>query len=387
MTSAIRQRAFPGFGPMAAAAIVVLLLALPSLQRTFEFPLYNLIFLYLVFFWTIQATSWNILSGYSGYFSFGQTAFYGAGIYTAAILGSRYDWALLSILPVAGLIGATIAAAVGLLVFRLRKLSGEVFALFTLAVALGVGAIINNSQRLDGGRGITVKGLRFPSWLPASNDVEALYYLGLALTVMVLGIAYAIQHSRFGAGLFAIQDDEKVAEAIGVPTFRYKMAILIISSSIAAIGGALHAVQVYFVSPAEVFSLRVPVFVILMSVIGGRRQWFGPLLGALLIHTISDRMSGAGFAEANQIVLAIVLIVATLFLRSGIAGRIIERPAPPIIAFLAVTTGAILVTDWPAITAAAAGMTVTLILLFIPDRYLRRLRPSGRPMTEGEVVA
>lgn len=385
MTSAATARAARRLGPLLAVALVLVLVAMPTLQRTLGFPLYNLIFLYLAFFWTVQATSWNILSGYSGYFSFGQSAFYGAGIYATAILGTRFGWALLPILPVAALIGATIAAVVGLLVFRLRKLSGEVFALFTLAVALGIGALINNSPQLDGGRGITVKDLALPGWIPAESLTEMLYYLGLVLAVGALAIAYVIQHSRFGAGLFAIQDDEKVAEAIGVPTFRYKMSVFVISGSLAAVGGALHALQVYFVSPAEIFTLRVPIFVILMSVVGGRRQWFGPLLGAFLIHTISDRMSGAGFAEAYQIVLAIVLVVATLFLRSGIAGRVVERPGPPVAAFLVVTLGAILLTDLPVITAAAIGMAVTLVLLFLPERLLARtsnVRPSAAEVAQ-----
>jgi branched-chain amino acid transport system permease protein len=372
-------------GPFAAIAVVTLLAAMPTLQRAVGFPLYNLIFLYLAFFWTVQATSWNILSGYSGYFSFGQTAFYGAGIYTTAILGSRYGWALLPILPVAGLVGAAIAGSVGLLVFRLRKLSGEVFALFTLAVALAIGALINNLRFLDGGRGIVVRGLQYPGWLPARSETEVLYYLGLMLAVIVLFTAYAIQHSRFGAGLFAIQDDEKVAEAIGVPTFRYKMSVFMISGTIAAIGGALHAVQIYFISPAEIFTLRIPVFVILMSVVGGRRQWFGPLLGALLIHTISDRMAGAGFAEANQIALAIVLVVATLFLRTGIAGRLVERPIPPIVTFVVVTMFSALVRGAPMITAAAYGMVVTMLVLFIPDALIRRFRPARRSDTTTEV--
>lgn len=370
------QRNLRRAAPLLALVAVGLLAAMPVLQRSMGFPLYNLVFLYLAFFWTIQATSWNILSGYSGYFSFGQTAFYGAGIYTTAILGSRYGWSLLPILPVAGLIGAAIAATVGLLVFRLRKLSGEVFALFTLAVALGIGALINNLRALDGGRGIVVRGLEFPGWLATRSQIEALYYLGLALTIIVLIIAYAIQHSRFGAGLFAIQDDEKVAEAVGVPTFRYKMAIFVISGTIAAVGGALHAVQVYFISPAEVFTLRIPVFVILMSLVGGRRYWFGPLLGAFLIHTISDRMAGAGFAEANQIVLAIVLIVATLFLRNGIAGRLVERPGPPLVTFVVVAAVGSLVYGQSAISAAAFAMAFTLVVLFIPDGLLRRMIPT-----------
>jgi branched-chain amino acid transport system permease protein len=372
--------------PVAAVGVVLLLAAMPTLQRSVGFPLYNLIFLYMAFFWTIQATSWNILSGYSGYFSFGQTAFYGAGIYATAILGSRYGWALMSILPVAGLIGATIAALVGLLVFRLRKLSGEVFGLFTLAVALGIGAIINNLRFLDGGRGIVVRGLEYPGWLPARSDTEVLYYLGLMLVVIVLIIAYAIQHSRFGAGLFAIQDDEKVAESIGVPTFRYKMAIFVISGTIAAVGGALHAVQVYFVSPAEVFTLQVPVFVILMSMVGGRRQWFGPLLGALLIHTISDRMAGAGFAEASQIALAIVLVVATLFLRTGIAGRLVERSFLPTMTFVVVTLFSAVVRGMPAITAVAYGMVATMLVLFMSDGLLRRIGIGRRSGESTEVI-
>lgn len=376
MNTSMLQRNLRRATPLVGLFAVGLLAMMPALQRSMGFPLYNLVFLYLAFFWTIQATSWNILSGYSGYFSFGQTAFYGAGIYTTAILGSRYGWSLLPILPVAGLIGAAIAAAVGLLVFRLRKLSGEVFALFTLAVALGIGALINNLRVLDGGRGIVVRGLEFPGWLATRSQTEALYYLGLALTVIVLIIAYAIQHSRFGAGLFAIQDDEKVAEAVGVPTFRYKMAIFVISGTIAAVGGALHAVQVYFISPAEVFTLRIPVFVILMSLVGGRRYWFGPLLGAFLIHTISDRMAGAGFAEANQIVLAIVLIVATLFLRNGIAGRLVERPGPPLITFAVVAAVGSLLFGQSAISAAAYAMAFTLVILFIPDGLLRRMIPT-----------
>jgi branched-chain amino acid transport system permease protein len=352
--------------------IYLLMLSLPTLVDRFGFPLYNLIFLYLVFFWITQATSWNILSGYSGYFSFGQAAFYGGGMYTTAILGSRHGWDLLPTLPAAALVGGVIAALTGLLVFRLRKLSGEIFALFTLAVALGIGSLVNNWGALDGGRGIVLGRLDYPEFL--GDTTEMLFYLGLTLAVVAVLVAYVIQHSRFGAGLFAIHDDEKVAEAIGVPTFRYKMLVFVVSGMLAATAGGLHAVQVGFISPSATFGLRVPVFVILMSVVGGRRHWFGPMLGAILIQTVTDRMAGAGYAEANQIVLAIVLIAATLFLRGGISARLVERPFPPILAFLVGVMAAFVGFGQPGITAAAWGMGLALVVLFIPDRFLPRLR-------------
>lgn len=360
--------------------VYVAMLFVPTLQGQFGFPLYNLIFLYLIFFWITQATSWNILSGYSGYFSFGQSAFYGGGMYTTAILGSRYGWDLLPTLPAAAIVGGLIAALTGLLVFRLRKLSGEIFALFTLAVALGIGALVNNWGALDGGRGIVLGRIDYPGFL--GDTTQMLYYLGLTLALVAVLVAYTIQHTRFGAGLFAIHDDEKVAEAVGVPTFRYKMLVFTISGMLAATSGALHAVQVGFISPEVGFGLRIPVFVILMSVVGGRRHWFGPALGAVLIYTVTDRMAGAGYSEANQIVLAAVLIAATLFLRGGISSRLMERPVPPIAVFVVAFVGAFALGGQPAITASAWAIGAAMIVLFIPDKLLPSRRGPGRGGTD-----
>lgn len=350
------------------ALVAIVLGVMPTLQGVFGFPLYNLIFLYLVFFWVAQATSWNLFSGYSGYFSFGQAAFYGAGMYTTAILGARHGWALLPTLPVAAVVAGSIALVTAFLVFRLRRLSGEIFALFTLVVALGVGALSNNWTAIDGGRGIPLGQLDYPDVL--GSTTEMLYYVGLLIALVAVFIAYLIQHNRFGAGLFAIRDDEKVAEAIGVPTLRYKVGVFTLNGVIAGVSGGLHAQQVNFISPSSTFSLRVPVFVILMSVVGGRRHWFGPVLGAVLIYTVTDRMSGAGYAELSQIVLALVLIAATLFLRGGISTRLLERPLPAVVALVAVTALSAVVTDSTAITVFAYGLVAALVVLFLPARLV-----------------
>ena len=92
------------------------LLAIPFLRL----PAFYESFLYLVFHWIVLATSWNILSGYSGYFSFGHGAFFGLGIYTTAVLTTRFQWPFLATLPVAGGVAALVAVALGSVVFRVN---------------------------------------------------------------------------------------------------------------------------------------------------------------------------------------------------------------------------------------------------------------------------
>jgi branched-chain amino acid transport system permease protein len=360
-TSGLRPRSLAVWVVAAAG-----LFAMPTLQQSLGFPIYNLIFLYTLFFWVTQATSWNIFCGYSGYFSFGQGAFFGAGVYATAIIVTRHDFSLLPALPVGGIVGGLIAVACGVLVFRLRRLTGEIFALFTLAVALGLGALANNWSAIDGGRGIPIGTVSYPDFL--GNVTDMLYYLALVLMLFAVFLAYAVQHSRFGFGLFAIRDDERVADAIGVPALRYKLAIFGLNGFIAGMSGALHAVQINFVSPASAFGIRVPLFVIVMSIVGGRRHWLGPVLGAVLISTVNDRLVGAGHAEFARIILALVLIVATVFLKGGIIARLQERPVPAVAAGLLAFVLQYVLLDASVINDAAVAMMVALVVLFIPDR-------------------
>src|SRR5512137_2860235 len=114
----------PGWIAMAGLAL--------ALVPLFKPPAFYETFLYLVFHWIVLATSWNILSGYSGYLSFGHGAFFGAGVYATATLAARYDVPFLWTLPVAAVVPAALGLVIGLVVFRVRRVRGEVFALLTL---------------------------------------------------------------------------------------------------------------------------------------------------------------------------------------------------------------------------------------------------------------
>src|SRR5262245_13642495 len=131
---------------MKRPVIVALLagFALLSVVPWLRLPAFYESILYLVLHWVLLATSWNILSGYSGYFSFGHGAYFGAGVYTTAVLAGKFDWPFLATLPVAAAVATALGVALGAVVFRVRSVRGELFALLTLAVTFVLATIVLN---------------------------------------------------------------------------------------------------------------------------------------------------------------------------------------------------------------------------------------------------
>jgi branched-chain amino acid transport system permease protein len=303
----------------AAFATVGLGLALlPALKP----PAFYESFLYLVFHWVALATSWTILSGYSGYFSFGHGAFFGAGMYTTAVLAARWGVPFLATLPLAGLLAAGFGVGVGAVAFRVPRLRGELFALLTLAVTFVLATIVLNT-RLDGGPGVYLSGVPLPRL--GASATATLYRLALGLALVTVATAYAVFHARWGAGLFAIHDDEDVAEVMGVPAFRYKLAAVGLSGGLAGVAGGIHAMFVSYVTVAETFSIVVPLYVVLMSVLGGARHWLGPAVGATLITVLMTAVTGGQAAVAGRAVVGLTLTLVILFLPHGVTGLVSRR--------------------------------------------------------------
>ncbi len=297
-------------------AIVVAGAALAGVPAL-RLPAFYESFLYLVLFWVVLATSWNILSGYSGYFSFGHGAFYGAGVYTTAVLAGKFDVPFLWTLPLAGLAAAALGVGLGAVVFRVKRVRGELFALLTLAVTFVLATIVQNTP-IDGGPGIYLSAVAVPSLAPTASG--SFYVMMLALALVTLLIAYGIAKARLGIGLFAIHDDEDAAEVMGVPTFRYKLVALGISCALAGIAGGIQALFVSYVTTNSTFNITVPLTVVLMSVLGGTRVWLGPALGAAAITVLLYATTAADQAVAGKAVVGAVLLVAVLFLPDGMLG-------------------------------------------------------------------
>ena len=281
-------------------------------------------FLYLICHWMILALSWNILSGYSGYFSFGHGAFFGIGMYTSAGLATKLNWPFLWTLPAAALMAALLGLALGAVVFRVKAVRGELFALLTLAITFVVGTIVLNTP-IDGGPGISLGGTPVPAIGPTAS--ASIYLMALVAAVLTLLIAYKVQSSKLGTGLFAIHDDEDVAEVMGVPTFRYKLLAFGLSSGLAGLAGGIHALFVSYVTAGETFTIVVPLTVVLMSVLGGTRHWAGPAAGATVITCLLYFFTAGINPVAGKAAVGVILIVVILFMPNGILGFFFKRHA------------------------------------------------------------
>ena len=281
-------------------------------------------FLYLLCHWVILAMSWNILSGYSGYFSFGHGVFFGVGMYTTAGLAGKLDWPFLATLPLAGLLPALLGVALGAVVFRVKAVRGELFALLTLAVTFVVATIIINTP-IDGGPGVYLMAVDVPGLGPSPSS--SLYLLALIAAVATALIAYAVQRSKLGVGLFAIHDDEDVAEVMGVPTYRYKLLAFAVSSALAGIAGGIHALFVQYVTVGETFNITVPLTVVLMSCLGGSRHLVGPAVGAVLITTLLYVFTAGNNPVFGKALVGVILIVVILFMPDGVMGHVMKRRA------------------------------------------------------------
>ena len=176
---------------------VVVGLALAALPLL-KLPAFYESFLYLVFHWVVLATSWNILSGYSGYFSFGHGAFFGLGMYTTAVLAGKFNWPFLYTLPMAALVPALFGVGLGAVVFRLRRLRGELFGLLTLAVTFVIATIILNTP-IDGGPGVYLSG-RAP---PRDWALTVGHFLPVGFGHGDVGLVGGLLHLQrpFGVGL------------------------------------------------------------------------------------------------------------------------------------------------------------------------------------------
>lgn len=371
-------------GLLGFLAVFLVLAALPFVREALDFPVFYLVFMTSIWFWTAQTTSWNILSGYSGYFSFGQAALVGVGAYATAVLVGRHEWSYFATLPVAGLLAGGLALAIGGLAFRLRSLRGEIFALLTLAVPFILASLARIVPAIDGGQGIIVRVPDVPDVVGGFQ--ELLYLLGLTFGLGAVAIAFAMQHSRIGWALFAVHDAEDVAEGLGVPTFRYKMLAIGLSGVIGGLAGSVYALQIGFVTVESVFNLTIPLFVIVMAVLGGRRHWLGPAVGAVVVVTLQDRLAASGFEGWSLVILGAVLAILVVLAPEGLVARFRRRPiaiglafAVPI-AILGLAGFGSGVIDW-----AAIGMIAAAVVAFVPlPAGIERWVSAGAPAATGD---
>ena len=259
------------------------------------------------------ASSWNIISGYTGYISFGHVMFYGVGSYASAILVADYGWHWLATLPIAAFVGLAVAIVIGFPVLRLK---GPYFAIATLAAAEGVRVLVTVWDDLThGGEGISLPNVE--------NSMET-YYAMLVLMFATIGVCYWVAHSRFGVRLYAIREDEVAAEALGINTTRYKLAAFSLSAIFPAMAGAIQANKTLYIDPDTEFFILVTITMKLMAMFGGKGTVIGPVIGAVLLYSIQEYV-WIEFPQAHLIAFGVFLIIVARFMPRGIVGFFVDQ--------------------------------------------------------------
>jgi branched-chain amino acid transport system permease protein len=293
-------------GAGTSIVILLLLLVVPLFVKNF------IIFqLTTVLIYGIAVLALNILTGGSGQFSLGHSAFYALGAYTAAILIQHASMNYALTLPISGIICFVFGFLFGLPALRL---SGVYLALATFALAVAMPQLLKLGvlEPWTGGvQGLVVDKPDAPFGLPVSQDTW-LYYFTLAISIAIYVASINLLNSRSGRAMMAIRDNEIAASAMGINVALYKTLAFGISAGITGIAGALGAIAVQYVAP-DSYTIQLAIALVLGMVVGGVGWLPGSLVGAAFIvfipnvaESISKGLSGAVFGVLLFVVIFLV---------------------------------------------------------------------------------
>lgn len=254
----------------------------------------------------VLAQGWNIIGGYTGYASFGNSVFYGLGGYGVAIAMVQWN------LPFAvGMIFGVVLAVVFafLLGIPVLRLKGHYFAIATLALSQVMSAIVSN---------ISLAGQNIGLVLPPFNNDRLFYELSLGLLVLATLTVFWLTRSRFGFGLVAIRENEEGAAVMGVNTTLYKVLAFALSGIFTALAGGIHAYWITFLDPESAFDISLNVKMIIMAVFGGPGTVFGPVLGAFVLSAVSEVLSSE-VTNVAGLFFGVVVVAAVVLMPRGVA--------------------------------------------------------------------
>ena len=266
-----------------------------------------------LFMWVALAGSWNLISGLTGYVSFGHVAFFGAGAYATGILVNAGGWPW----PVAALAGGVAGAALALLIgVPCLRLKGPYFAIAMLGLNEVLRALVSYFEGLTGGG----NGLS----LPTLQATQPIYYAMGVTAAAIIGMTYLVITSRFGLRLMTIREDEVAAEAMGIDTFRHKLYAFLLSAVGPGIVGGLAARDQGYIEPISVFPLATTITMIVMVLFGGKGTVWGPVLGAAVLFVFQEAV-WARFIYLHQLLFGAIIVAVVLLMPRGVLGLLQMR--------------------------------------------------------------
>jgi branched-chain amino acid transport system permease protein len=252
----------------------------------------------------IGAVGLNIVTGFAGQISLGQSFFMAAGAYSAAVIGIDHGMNGLIWIPAAGLIAAATGAIIGPSALRLR---GFYLAIVTIALVLiGQYILSNNPLTLSGGEEgrafppVTLGPLNFgtspPNTLgPITLSSDRLYFW-FSLALLALSLAYTanLRQTRLGRAMLALRERELAAAVMGIDVARTKVAAFTISSFFAGISGVLYASYITYTQPTT-WNLNLSIQFVAALIVGGIGTVYGPVLGAAVVFALPNIIQNLPF--------------------------------------------------------------------------------------------
>ncbi|MEM3442964.1 MAG: branched-chain amino acid ABC transporter permease [Candidatus Bathyarchaeia archaeon] len=287
----------------ALPAILVLILALVPLSLSD----YYLALLITIICNTALALSWQFFSANTKYVALGSAAFFGLGAYTMAVFSESFP--IVFVILMAGMLCFVFAWVVGLVTLRLR---GIYFTIFTFGLSeFLANAILWWETTQVGTIGRIV----------LSMDTRLVYYYELIVFLIFLLILYFLRRSKLGLALKAIGESEDAAVHCGVNSTLYKTLGFAISSMFMAFFGAIFATRWIYVDPRIAFNPLYSFLPPIMTILGGLRASYGPILGAVILSSLTEFLI-INFKEQYMVLLGVIVVVLIILLPNGIAGLI-----------------------------------------------------------------
>ncbi len=296
---------------------LALLVLVPPIAAVLDEPFYPTLFARIMIF-AIAAVSLDLILGYGGMVSFGHAAYLGIGGYAVAILsfyGIDHGFLQFAVAVVAS---ASIALVIGAICLRT---TGVYFIMITLAFTQMLFFFGISIEEYGGDDGLNTNRSEFVDALDLGDDT-VLYYFILVVMIFCVYVARRIVRSRFGMVVQGARSNEQRMQAIGFPTFRYKLTAFVIAGTMCGVAGALLANLTEFVTPEYMNWFRSGEIMV-MVLMGGMGTLFGPLFGAAAFLLLEEVLSS--LTENWMIIFGPLLVILVLFARNGIYGMFAKR--------------------------------------------------------------
>ncbi len=277
----------------------------------------------LIWLFVIFASSLNMITGYTGYVSFGHIIFFGVGGYFSFYLIQTFQVHFI----LAALVGAVIASGVAILfgipVLRLR---GAYFALATIGLNEAFRSFFTNFEPFGGSAGMFFNAAAYNPYGGAATALRLAYFAIVVVALLTITTSFLVKKSKFGLGLMAIREDQDAAQVLGIDPARYKVMAYAISAFFPALAGAIFFFKNSVIEPGQAFDLLRSIEGLVMIMLGGYGTVAGPIVGAVVYERLrSLLLTSPIFSSLHLAIAGFLLLLIVLFVTAGVVGWLRNR--------------------------------------------------------------